>query len=155
MMASQLGVSDILDAVESKVMALGLFDSINMHEPKSSPGQQGHAAIWVQRLGPAPGASGLAATAGRLELRIRLYGSMLSEPQDEIDPDMTYKVDTLLAEFSGDFDLGARVRNVDLLGAYGEPLGAQAGYLNLQNSMFRIMDITLPLIVNDIWNQEA
>jgi hypothetical protein len=47
------------------------------------------------------------------------------------------------------------VRNVDLLGAYGAGLSALAGYLNVDNKMFRVVDLTLPLIVNNVWEQVA
>jgi hypothetical protein len=42
---------------------------------------------------------------------------------------------------------------VDLLGQFGTPLSAQAGYVNQDGRLFRIMTITLPLVVNDVWGQ--
>lgn len=144
---------DVFDEVESHCLRSGLFERVNTHEPKASPGNGLSAAVWVQRIGPLAAASGLASTTGRLELRIRIFSNMLQEPQDAIDPNILLTVDTLLEQFSGDFRLGGRVRNVDLLGAHGEGLSAQAGYVKVQSSNYRVMDIVLPLIINDIWAQ--
>ena len=54
---------------------------------------------------------------------------------------------------SGDLDLGEEVRCVDLLGQTGRALSAQAGYLEQDSKLFRVVVITLPLIVNDLWDQ--
>ncbi len=148
-----LGFDNILNQVVSHALAVGLFDQVNSHEPKSAPGNGLTAAIWVDYIGPTK--SGLASTTGKLILKIRLYSSMLQEPQDAIDPELTNAVDVLLSAYSGDFDLGANVRNIDLLGATGIPLSAQAGYLHQDVTYYRVFDITLPCIINDIWIQIA
>ncbi len=144
----------ILDAVASHALASGLFEAVNGHEPKSAPDNGLTAAVWVQSIAPIR-SSGLAATSGRLELVVRLYTGMLSEPQDAIDPGLLAAVSTLLAAYSGDFELGGQVRAVDLLGQAGEPLSAQAGYINQDHRLYRIMDIRLPILVNDLWQQVA
>jgi hypothetical protein len=60
-----------------------------------------------------------------------------------------------MAAYSGDFTLGDVVQEVDLLGEVGVPLRAQAGYITINQTMYRCMDITLPLIVNDLWSQSG
>jgi hypothetical protein len=148
-----MDVSAILNAAQSHALASGLFEAVNGHEPKSAPQNGLTAALWADAIGPDPTASGLAATSGLVVLKVRLYTSMLSEPQDAIDPAMLGAVDVLMTAYSGDFELGGLVRNVDLLGATGTSLSARAGYLNQDGKLFRVMDITLPLIVNDLWGQ--
>ena len=149
-----LDISSILDGVVSHAMASGQFERVNQHEPKNAPGNGLTCAIWVDRIAPTT-ASGLASTSAVVTFRVRLYSGMLQEPQDAIDPNIVLAVDALMTAYSGDFDLGGNVRNVDLLGLAGIPLSAQAGYLNQDNKMFRVMDITLPVIVNDVWGQVA
>jgi hypothetical protein len=90
-----------------------------------------------------------------VEFTLRMFSNMLQEPQDAIDPEMLRSVDVLMGAYSSDFDLGGTVRNVDLLGAHGVGLSAVAGYLSVDNKMFRVVDVTLPLIVNDVWEQVA
>lgn len=145
----------ILDAAVSHALASGHFERVNGHEPKNAPGRGLTAAIWAQSLGPVPAGSGLTRTTARLVLNIRIYSDMLQEPQDGIDPAVLRAVDALMSAYSGDFELGGNVRNVDLLGQAGIPLSAEAGYQNVGGTMYRIMTITLPLIVNDVWTQNG
>jgi hypothetical protein len=153
-----LDVTAIMNGITDPMLRSGLFRKVNRHEPKSSPvtkvaGQAGLvAAVWVQRVRPVL-SSGLASTTALVVMQVRLYTSMLSEPADEIDPEMLTATSKLLQIFSGDFELDGNVRNIDLLGANGIPLEAQAGYLTISKEPLRIMDITLPLIVNDVWEQ--
>lgn len=148
-----LGIQALIDAATSHAAASGLFERVQGHEPKSAPGNGLSCAVWVQDVSPVPFASGLAATTARVALTVRLYANMLREPQDAIDPALVGAADVLLAAYSGDFDLGGLVRNIDLLGQAGDPLRAQAGYLNQDSRLYRVIDITLPLVINDAWVQ--
>lgn len=148
----------LFNAVVSHAQTLGLFERVNGHEPKNAPGSGLTAAVWVQLIGPVPLGSGLAATTGRIEFSVRIYTNMLAEPQDAIDPEVTRAALALVGVYSGDFDLGqadAGIRCVDLLGMYGAALSAQAGYLNQDGKLYRVMTVTLPVIVNDLWTQSA
>lgn len=147
-----LSVTQIFDAMVSHALSSGRFDSVERHEPKAKPGNGVHAAVWVQSVDPIR-ASGLGSTSGRVEISIRIYMNMLSEPQDDIDRAILEAADALLAAYSGDFELGGLVRSVDLLGAYGAPLSGRGGYIRQDNTLYRVMVLTVPLIVNDIWTQ--
>ena len=147
-----LGTKAILDAVISHAKATGKAERVLTHEPKSAPGNGITVAVWVQNLRPAA-ASGLASTSVRLEFSVRVYTNMLADPQDTIDTRLLGAVDALMAAYSGDFDLGGLVRNVDLLGEHGDPLSADAGYLEQDGRMYRVMVISLPLVVSDLYPQ--
>jgi len=148
-----MNVSGIVAQVVSHAASTGLFETVNSHEPKSAPTNGLTCSVWAQRIAPIPAASGLASTTGLVQLTVRLYTSMLQQPYDDIDPEMITAVDTLMTAYSGVFTLGGLVRNVDLLGAHGTPLGAQAGYITQDGKVFRVMDITLPMVINDLWTQ--
>lgn len=151
----QAAVATLFDRVVSKAMTLALFETVNSHEPKSAPRNGLTAAVWVDAITPAGSASGLSATSGVVVLMMRCYSPFLAQPADEIDPDLLAAVSTLLGAYTGDFDLGATVRNIDLLGQFGRPMSAQAGYLTMDNRVYRIYDVTLPVVINDLWTQEA
>lgn len=148
-----MDTSAILDPLVSHALGTGLFERVNLREPKSAPGNGLTAAIWGDRIGPVPAGSGLTQTSGRVVFNLRLYQSMLAEPQDLIDPTMLSAVDALMGAYSGDFSLGENVRNIDLLGAHGVALEAQAGYLNQDGRLFRVYTMTVPVIINDMWEQ--
>lgn len=150
-----LNATGVLDAVQSHAMALGLFERVNLHEPKNAPGNGLTAAIWVDSVGAAAGHSSITSTTARLVVNLRVYSNMVAEPQDSIDPNILAAVDVLMNAYSGDLTLGNHVRAVDLLGMAGAPLSAQAGYLPQDGRMFRVMTIVIPLLINDAWDQVA
>lgn len=148
-----LNTSAVLDAIVSHAMTLGLFETVNAHEVVSAPGHGLHAEIWADNIAPVPLASGLRVTAARVVWTVRIRGNADAQPRDLVDPNMMAAVDALMAAYSGDFDLGGLVRNVDLLGQTGVALAARAGYLQQDGKVFRIYDITLPVVINDVWEQ--
>lgn len=150
-----IAIASILDGVISYTAASGWFDRVQGHEVVNAPGYGLTAAVWLQQIDPIALGSGLNSTSGRLVLQQRLYQNALSEPRDAIDPNLIQATDALMAAYSGDFDLGGTIRNVDLLGHHGISLSGNAGYLDISGKMFRIFDITIPLIVSDLWTQAA
>lgn len=150
---NQAAVNSLIDRVASMAGALGVFRSVNTHEPKSAPGTGLRLAIWAQSIEPVGLASGLASTSGYVVVNARAYGNMLAKPEDEIDPRIMTAMTTLMGAYSADFTLGGTVRNIDLLGAYGQKLTAQAGYLTMDSHLYRIMTLTIPCVVNDMWVQ--
>jgi hypothetical protein len=150
-----MDITGILARIVSHAQTLGVFERVNQHEPKNSPGTGITCAIWAQAIGPYPAGSSIVSTTGRIVFNVRLYTSMLMEPQDAIDPGLVTACDLLMTAYSGDFELGGTVKNIDLLGESGTPLSATAGYINIDNKNYRVITILLPLIVNDIWAQAA
>jgi len=144
----------ITDAIVSHALASGHFEAVNGHEPKSAPTAAGlTAAVWCDAGRPIPEISGLNRTSGIIIWNVRLYCSFLSQPEDSIDPRLTNAVHALLTAYSGDFELGGNVRNVDLLGAYSDGLSWRAGYLNQDSRVYRVCTITFPVVINDLWSQ--
>jgi hypothetical protein len=78
---------------------------------------------------------------------------MLTMPQDGIDIDILSAVDQLYASYAGGFTLGGLIRNVDVFGALGPALSAKAGYLNQDGKLFRVMDVIVPMIISDLWDE--
>lgn len=147
-----LDASSILTKVTDHAARLGIFERVAGHEPKNAPGNGISCAAWFQNV-TGIRSSGLSATTARVEFQVRVYQNFISEPQDAIDPVVVGAVDQLINAYSGDFEFGDTIRNVDLLGNYGVGLSAQAGYINMDGKLYRVVDITLPLIVNDVWEQ--
>lgn len=151
---------NLFDLVQSKVLATGYFSAADTAEPKAAPADELTAAIWIDRITPVR-TSGLNSTSALVVFLIRIYTNMLQDPQDNIDPRVTQAASQIINDFSEDFELvdpqtsAPTVREVDLLGAYGPGLSAQAGYISISQVMYRVMTITLPIVVNDCWAQVA
>lgn len=149
-----LDITGIIDAIVSHALASGYFERVNGHEPKSSPGSGLTAAVWVQNV-RAVQSSGLAVSSALLVFNVRLYTSMAQEPQDQIDPTLVQAVSALFDAYAGDFELGGLIRAVDLRGMEGTVLAAVAGYITQGGVTYRVITITLPVIVNDVWDEAA
>jgi hypothetical protein len=149
-------IDPIFDAVVSDIQRSGYFDMVNEHEPRTKPGMELRAAVWIQHITPLGTASGLSETSGRILFNVRMYSNLRMQPPDLIDPNLAKACSNTMRRYHDDFDFGLDplVRHVDLLGAYdGVGLYAQAGYLEQDSEVFRIMDLRVPVIVNDIWSQ--
>jgi hypothetical protein len=145
---------DLVDRIASHAMTLGLFDRVNQHEPKSKPGRGLTCAVWIDRIEPARGRSGLDATDARVVFNVRVYTSMLQQPQDAIDPNVMEAMDKLFTAYTGDFQLGDESRFIDVLGmTQGHPLFCQSGYINIDNMVFRVLTATVPVVVERAWVQ--
>lgn len=144
----------LIDALASHAARLGIFENVTKHEPKSAPGQGLTAAIWVQHIGPVR-SSGLRSTSALVIANVRVGTNMIAEPQDEIDPEVMDAVDKLFEQYTGNFTLDGLIRKVDVLGESGQTLQANAGYLTIGTSMYRVMVVQVPMIINDAWEQVA
>ncbi len=144
----------IRDALVSHAEATGRFTAVTKHEPFSKPTGV-HAAIWLDSLTPLGLASGLSAVSVRLAFVCRVYLGAESKPADDVDAKGLAAADRLMAAWAGDFTLNGRVRDVDILGQHGVPLTAQAGYQRIGDTTYRVLTLTVPLIVNDVWEEVA
>lgn len=151
----QSAVLGLIDKIVSHASSLGIFRSVNSHEPKAAPGSGLRFAVWADVIEPLGQGSGLSSTSGYVVMMGRITGNMLQKPEDEIDPRMITAATTLIGAYSGDFNFGSTVRAVDLLGMYGQKLQAKAGYVTYGQGLYRAMDVIVPVIVNDMWDQVA
>jgi hypothetical protein len=149
-----LNSAGLFAALSSHAQKLGLFDKVDQHEPMNPPGNGLSCGFWFVRLGPVPAGSGLALTSGLAVFTARIYQSRKFEVGAE-DVAVMAAADALMAAYSGDFELGGQVRDVDLLGQSGTSLSASSGWLEIDGAKVRTVDITIPLIVNDLWSQAA
>lgn len=150
-------VMTVFDKIVSYELVSGRFDAVNQHEPKNAPGLGITCSTWINSITPYARGSGINLTTGIINLNSRIYTNFRSQPYDLIDPNITSAVVDIMGALSADFDFGgeAGIRNIDLLGSSGTSLSAQAGYVEIDRQMFRVMTLTIPVIVNDMFIQEA
>ena len=144
-------VETTLVKLSSVLKAMAIFRTVKRVEPKGAPGSGLTVAVYLFSISPAAEASGLSTASGLYIYTIRIYTNMLQEPAEKIDVILANAVDKVFTALAGDVDLGSNVRNIDVFGELGTPLKAQAGYVEVNRIMYRSVDITLPLIVNDCW----
>ncbi len=146
----------LMNALTSMASSSGLFINVLGHEPKAAPTTDGMTcAVWWMGIAPVL-SSGQSAVSVRVEFWMRVYNSMLQEPQDNIDPQVMVATDYLLETLFGNFDIDVGgTRYVDVFGADGDGVRATPGYLTQDSKAFRTVDIVVPVIVNDAYLEVA
>jgi hypothetical protein len=98
--------------------------------------------------------SGLGASAGRVEWTARIMTPFLQKSEDEIETDLMRRILQMIGLYSADITIGATVMEIDLLGAYGVALQTSAiGYLEISGSHYRVAELTIPVIIDNLWTQ--
>lgn len=151
-----LSIDSIASALGDKALALGVFDTVTGHEVKSPPGTGITCEIVFGTFELIPTRSGLEDVSFKLVFKVRLRTTWAQQPADAVDPSLLKACDALLASYIGGFTLGGLTNAIDLLGlAGGTPISAGSGYIDQGGVMYRIVEITLPLIVDDLWTEAA
>lgn len=150
-------VNTLQAAIVTQASKLTVFARVFAHEPRSAPGVQMSCAIWLGPIRPVT-SSGLDSTSGVVTFQARVYKSMLganAKEDDKIDPAVLTASSLLIGAFTAAFTLSETVRAIDLLGMHGPALSAEPGYLLHEDKPFRVVELTIPVIMNDLWDQEA
>lgn len=143
----------LLTGLQSLGQASGKFEQVMLHEPKSAPTAGGLTlCFWLDRIQPFAEGSGLAAVSMAVVVNARIYLKFLAEPQDAIDTALAAGADSLMAALCGGFTLGGLVRNVDIFGeSFDKGLELEYGYLTQDGVVFRVADLVVPMILNDVY----
>lgn len=145
----------LINDLVSHAQSIGGIEIAQSGQPVSIPDTGISAAVWFKNADPVPDLSGLNKTTVDVVFNVRLYSSLMQQPYENIDPAIMDATSTLCAAYSGAFTLGGDVMNVDLLGAWGPSMSADAGYMTQDNVTYRVVTIVLPLIMADFWSQVA
>ena len=147
---TQAQAKALFDAVKSYAEQLGIFEAVATHDPWNAPGNRLFCSITLGPVRPLPADSGMAAVTGQVTLMIRVWSSLMQKPLDSIDPEVLGTLSLLLGQLAGGFTLGGTVRDVDLMG-----LSAAPAYVDFEGKPFRVIEITCPVVINDMWAEAA
>lgn len=145
----QPAILAVFDALMSVPMGSGLFDAVNGGEPMSAPGIGVSCALWLDTIEPDPTRSGQASISLVCTFRYRIFRGAFGPAVDQVEPEVMVATVAMMAAIAGDFDLNGTAAAVDLLGMASSGLGAQAGYLTQDGKFLRVMDIVIPVLIND------
>lgn len=137
--------------MESYVAKSGYFKAGHMvgHPKKPVPAQGPQLFGAVFMLSASVATLTLNKTIELHVVGIRVFRNFLTEPVENIQFELAEAVSRIENDLVGDYDLGATIRNIDVGGQYGQPLRSDWGTLDLAGVMYDIVDITVPLIVDD------
>jgi hypothetical protein len=161
---TQAVIKTIYQAIGDFAKQSGLFTGgTDDHESRNPPGKGLSCEVLMGPIEPATRGSGLSATSARWEFTVRVSAPRMATPDGETDQAVAYAGAYLIGAFTNDFDLeeiapslpDGLMRMVDVLGAYGDPLKFEPGWLTRDGSPYRVGELTLPLILNDVFPQGA
>jgi hypothetical protein len=153
----------ILAMVRSIPKKLGTFDTVEGHEPLNAPGNGLHCYSWAGPVRCVGTESGLASAALVASFSVRIQ-TLAAGPKakgvnlNNIDRKLLHGTGVLFNAYIGHFRLTDHtgqqlVRRVDIFGSYGAGLRMDPGYLNSDGNIYRVGVITLPLILNDEYDE--
>lgn len=147
-----------LDAISSHISKTGYVNDVRIGEPVSPPDatDKMHAAIYMANAGVV--ALTLTNTIELHMATVRLYRRAAFGQGDDagqVEADVALAVSQISSNLIGEFDLGSTVRNIDIAGQYGQAINATWGYVTLGNTVFRTVDLAVPLVVDDSATQVA
>ena len=134
-----------MHVVLSHLKTQGKVKRAQIGEPKSPPLDELTAAILMD--GIRTPSTVLDAPVLVYDLVVRVYRNFLDDgTQTELEVART--VGEIMEAFHADFSLGGNIRAVDVAGTYGRGMDVTWGHLDFGNTVFRIADISVPLIVD-------
>ena len=140
-------VKRTLEAMLSHIAEGGYVRSSQIGEPKAPPAAILSAALFM--ADSAVVATTLQDTIEVHTVTIRLHKKVeFTEPGDAAEFELANVSAEIASSFMGDFDLDGTIRNVDVAGQYGQGLTSTWGYLDIGSTVFRVVDILVPMIVD-------
>jgi hypothetical protein len=141
-------VADTLGIIRDELSKINYFSTVEIGEPKSPPADQyASAYIWMDSVTTVQ-----ASLNGSIEVyltTVRLMTGLFEEPIELIETQTAEAYSKASEALFANFSLDNKIRNIDAAGQYGASYGGTWGHLDLGGNLYRIVDITLPLIVDD------
>lgn len=148
-----LNTPAVITAAIDHLVQTGLFEFVQDHETTSAPTGGLTADVWVADIKPVPAQSGLNITSALLTLTVRIYLNAMPPAAGSLEQTIAGAADQLLIAYGAAFTFDGTVSWVDLLGEYGTSLSAVGGYVTVGGVFYRCMTITVPCVIDDVWQQ--
>lgn len=135
----------VLHVVLSHLSTQGSIKRAQVGEPKSPPIDVLTACIIMD--GIRTPTTVLDARVLVYDVTVRLYRNFLDDGT-RTEQEMARAVGEVMEAFAGDFTLGGNARAVDIGGMYGRGVEATWGHVDMSGTIFRVADITVPIIID-------
>lgn len=153
-MSNGLNAGAVLDALISVCQGLGSIEQTIAGQGQSPPTSGVGATVWAMPGRPVPKRSGLASVSVALVFNIRLTLSMQTQPPETVETTLLGAFSDLCNALAGGFTLAGQVEQVDLLGAYGEALRWEPGYVPYDGVTYRCITVPVPVVLDDVWGEK-
>lgn len=144
---SAADAEDLFSKIRSMAKKLGVFSAVIGHDPENAPPAGLSCSIMLGAVKPIT-SSGLASVSCQVTLMVHVWDFAQKRPLDELDPQVLAATCSLMGALAGGFTLNGTVRDVDLFQMSAEP-----GYVNFQDKEFRTVAVTVPIEINDLFEE--
>ncbi len=142
-------VRDTMVAIQGHLQSQGWVTSVIQGEPDNPPPHEGvHAAIFMDST-VITGVK-LSGTIEQQNIVVRLYQAEAERPVERRESQLDGAYSYLEKRLLQDLDLGGTVRNVQPV-----QLESDWGYLDQAGTQFRIVEVVVPVVVDDSATQAA
>lgn len=146
----------VRDALKSVFQSVGSIGDVLTSQGVAPPSNGVSAQIWaVPPFKLVPTRSGLADVSLLVTFNARLLIPLGTPPADDLDLSLLAAYSDVMNALVGGFTLNGEVEQLDLLGAYSGGLTTDPAYIEIGGAMFRCMTMTLPLVLDDVWDEVA
>tara|TARA_Y100000310_G_scaffold272301_1_gene287186 strand:+ start:118 stop:585 length:468 start_codon:yes stop_codon:yes gene_type:complete len=150
-------IRSTLVSMQSKLAAMGNVYHAQIGEPMkpftpSGSSKRVAAAVWMNDWNPT---LTLATSVEVFVVTVRLHVDALKFDEEQIELDLADTVNEFTTDVQQDFDLGATIRNVDIGGEMSEGMSTAWGRVTIAGEQYRVADVIVPMIVNDVATQAA
>ena len=146
--APQFTVHDTYVVIQSHLQATGYFGQVFIGQPEGfGDDARMHAAIWTvaTRIPYLSFDTGMRI----YDTRIRLYKKAFGRTQENAELVLAVGVQQSVSDLLDDYDLGETISEIDIAGQYGQAVNVRWGHDRVGDDVYKVADITLPLVVRN------
>lgn len=136
-----INIKPAVQVIHSHLQSSGYFTSTGIGEPRQPPSTPHACVALARRSHPMTTLNG---TIERRAVIVRIYDDFLAEPYDDTEFRLDEAVNKVEELVYGDFTLGGTVRNVEPTES-----GAEFGTIQIGTTLFRVVDITITMTIDD------
>ncbi len=141
-------IRDTMGVIRDELLKVHYFSRVELGEPKSAPVDAGIVVyFWMESIQVV--ALTLDKTIEVYTLTVRVHSGLFQEPVADIETDMQEAVSKADEALFANFTLDNKVRHIDVAGIYGTGYRVDWGHADIGGTLYRVADITLPLLVDD------
>lgn len=141
----------LFKALQSYAQKLNLFQAVVTSEPENAPGNRLYCSIVLDDpcITCDGSRSGLNSVTGTISFLVNIWSAANQRPLESIDPEVLAVAGSFIGALAGGFTLGGTIRNIDLFAVRARPAWA-----DFQGKQYRVMQVNVPAVINDLWTEE-
>jgi len=151
-----LNIRAILARLTTYAETLGIFDAVFIgNSPTTLPASGLACAISVTSLTPSVAFSGLSSTSCVLTCNVRIYKNKMTAPIDLVDVAVWDAAEKMYGQLHTSVGLSGDAVVTDIFQIERIEMTAISGFVPGDSGFYQVVDLTVPIIFEDVWVQNG